>query len=156
MQPTADFFIRSGCLLVMHLCAFFPFCKTWSVLWSMEWSAIFDVLSFSHSRLWLPDPEHPPLFKKSLDSVPTDHNSKRLLQIHLLSSDNNTLERPTTPHTHPAYLGTVQYSCLPGSPLHSLDTSICFYLLTLLTLSIALYKLISPTFFCAFIPSNTL
>ena len=70
--------------------------------------------------------EHPPLFKKSPDSVPTDHNSKRLLQIHLLSSDNNTLERPTTPHTHPAYLGTVQYSCLPGSPLHSLDNSICF------------------------------
>ena len=64
--------------------------------------------------------------KKSPDSVPTDHNSKRLLQIHLLSSDNNTLEHPTTPHTHPAYLGTVQYSCLPGSPLHSLDTSICF------------------------------
>ena len=52
--------------------------------------------------------------------------SKRLLQIHLLSSNNNTLERPTTPHTHPAYLGTVQYSCLPGSSLHSLDTSICF------------------------------
>ena len=71
-------------------------------------------------------PEHPPLFKKSPDSVPTDHNSKRLLQIHLLSSDNNTLERPTPPHTHSAYLGTVQYSCLPGSPLHSLDTSICF------------------------------
>ena len=29
---------------------------------------------------------------------------------------------------YPAYLGTVQYGCLPGSPLHSLDTSICFIL----------------------------
>ena len=29
MRPTADFFIRSGCLLVMHLYAFY---KTWSVV----------------------------------------------------------------------------------------------------------------------------
>ena len=30
------------------------------------------------------------------------------------------MERPSTPHPHPAYLGTVQFGCLPGSPLHKL------------------------------------
>ena len=30
------------------------------------------------------------------------------------------MERPTTPHPHPAYLGTVQFGCFPGSPLHKL------------------------------------
>ena len=39
------------------------------------------------------------LVKKSSDGVPTDHNSKRLLSIRLLSSDNNRLEHPTTPHS---------------------------------------------------------
>ena len=30
------------------------------------------------------------------------------------------MERPTTPHPHPAYLGTIQFGCFPGSPLHKL------------------------------------
>ena len=30
------------------------------------------------------------------------------------------MERPSTPHPHPAYLGKVQFGCLPGSPLHKL------------------------------------
>ena len=30
------------------------------------------------------------------------------------------MERPTPPHPHPAYFGTVQFGSLPGSPLHKL------------------------------------
>ena len=44
-------------------------------------------------------------------------------------------------------LGQYSTNCLPGSPFNTLDTRNCFvYLLTILTLLIALYKLISATF----------
>ena len=47
MLTTADFFIRSGCLLVMHLCAFG---KIWSVV-EHRVECYFDILSFSFSKI---------------------------------------------------------------------------------------------------------
>ena len=44
------------------------------------------------------------------------------------------MECPASPHTSSSHLGTVQQCCLPGDPCLSLNTSFCFYLLTILTL----------------------
>ena len=34
-----------------------------------------------------------------------------LKDFYKYTSDKNTMERPTTPHPQPAYLGTVQFGC---------------------------------------------
>ena len=85
-----------------------------------------------------PSSRNPPIAYQQITTL-KDFN------LHVSPMDNNTLECTTTPHSHPAYLGPIQYGCLPGRPLQSLDANICFYLLTILTHSIALYKLISQT-----------
>ena len=69
-----------------------------------------------------------------------------LLQIHIFPKVKYSLECPASPYTSLPHLGAVQQRCLLGDPCLSLYTSICFYLLTILTL-----KLISPPLFCAFI-----
>ena len=64
------------------------------------------------------------------------------------------------PHHIPTLPTLAQFSTAVCQVAHSTPLVVRyqhqFYLLTLLTLSIALYKLISPTFFYAFIPPNTL
>ena len=70
--------------------------------------------------------------------------------LHVSPMDNNTLECTTTPHSHPAYLGTIQYGCLPGRPLQSLDANICIN---------TLHRTIQThltDFFFAFISTNNL
>ena len=47
--------------------------------------------------------------------------------------DNYSLECPASPHTSPSHLGAVQQHCLPGEPCLSLNTSIFFHLLNILT-----------------------
>ena len=53
---------------------------------------------------------------------------KRLLQVHLFSKVNNSLECPSSPHTSSFYLGAVQQCCLPGDPCLSLKSFYPFFL----------------------------
>ena len=58
----------------------------------------------------------------------------KAITVHIFPKVNYSLECPASPHTSSSHLGTVQQCCLPGDPCLSLNTSFCFYLLTILTL----------------------
>ena len=68
---------------------------------------------------------------------------------------NYSLKCPASPHTSSSHLGAVQQCCLPGDPCLSLNTSFCFYLLTILTLFSHLHTHFTP-FFKAFVSANPL
>ena len=66
-----------------------------------------------------------------------------------------SLECPASPHTSPSHLGANQQRFSPGDPCLSLNTSFCFYLLTILTLFSHCTNSFRPFFF-AFISANLL
>ena len=68
---------------------------------------------------------------------------------------NYSLGCPASPHTILSHLGAVQQCCLPGDPCLSLNTSLCFYLLSILTLFSHCTNSFHP-FFYAFMSANPL
>ena len=70
------------------------------------------------------------------------------LQVYIFPKVNYSLECSVSPHTSSSHLGAVQQCCLPGDLCLSLNSSFCFYLLTILTLFSHCTDSLHPLFLC--------